>query len=117
MAANDDHVADSSEVVNAFEGTRGDSAQALSRLRRTKLKLRQFFGEYPSDNPADHGQALGHPKSSLGVLNDKGTMAVPGMCLFPITLHLCCQSPDRFPFPPSSHVPLLPALPPVSGTD
>ena len=53
---------------------------ALARSRRTRLKQRQFFGEFPFDGGTDHKDALGIPKSSLGVLNDKGTMAVPGMC-------------------------------------
>lgn len=48
--------------------------------RRTKVKQRWFFGEFPSaDGVNDRKDALGIPKSSLGVLNDKGTMAVPGM--------------------------------------
>jgi hypothetical protein len=52
----------------------------LARSRRTRLKQRQFFGEFPFDGGTDHKDALGIPKSSLGVLNDKGTMAVPGSC-------------------------------------
>jgi hypothetical protein len=51
----------------------------LARSRRTRLKQRQFFGEFPFDGGTDHKDAFGIPKSSLGVLNDKGTMAVPGM--------------------------------------
>ena len=54
---------------------------SLARSRRTRLKQRQFFGEFPFDGGTDHKDALGIPKSSLGVLNDKGTMAVPGMYL------------------------------------
>ncbi|KAB5559838.1 major facilitator superfamily domain-containing protein [Coniochaeta sp. 2T2.1] len=55
--------------------------------RRSRLKQRQFFGEFPFDGGTDHRgtdhrDALGIPKSSLGVLNDKGTMAVPGSVNF-----------------------------------
>ncbi|OIW30598.1 MFS general substrate transporter [Coniochaeta ligniaria NRRL 30616] len=52
-----------------------------TRSHRTKFKQRQFFGETPHV-ATDDKSALGIPKSSLGVLNDKGTMAVPGSVNF-----------------------------------
>lgn len=61
----------------------GRCPEPLSRRRRTKVKQRQFFGEFHAEGGADRREPE-MPKSSLGVLNDKGTMDVPGM--YPVTL-------------------------------
>lgn len=72
---------DSPELESALADAAHHDRISLARTRRTRIKQRQFFGEFPFDGGSDSKDALGIPKSSLGVLNDKGTMAVPGMSL------------------------------------
>lgn len=89
---NHDPSVDLSEVDYALREAACPGCIPHSRSLRTRLKQRQFFGGFPYDGGSDQRAALGIPKSSLGVLNDKATMAVPGP-----------SSPPSNPFPVCHH--------------
>lgn len=71
------------EIDAALDDAQASTTSPEETTRRTKVKQRWFFGQFPTaSGGVDRNDALGIPKSSLGVLNDKGTMAVPGSVNF-----------------------------------
>lgn len=64
-----------------------------AKAYHSRKKQKQFFGDNPFLEQDDKTDSMDIPRSSMGVLNDKETMAVPGMLLPPM---IPC-----FDYPPS----------------
>lgn len=80
---NQDHPLDATELDSALHETIVHDVETTrpAKLHHSRKKQKQFFGDNPflSDiRNNEKSDSMDIPRSSMGVLNDKATMDVPG---------------------------------------
>lgn len=84
---------DAMELDTALQDSITHDAEVTRPIKayHSRKKQKQFFGDNPFLESDDKTDSTDIPRSSMGVLNDKETMAVPGMCYprNPFAL-ICC---------------------------
>jgi hypothetical protein len=79
---NQEHPLDATELDSALHETITHDVEVTrpAKSYHSRKKQKQFFGDNPfeSDANAEKSDGMEIPRSSMGVLNDKETMAVPG---------------------------------------